>query len=166
MTKERKRKLRRAGYNALQWTWGLPQTLAGAVLYFRHRDDVHFDYTGARATVWERDAGVSLGKFIFVPGDSSASKSSSGRDKVSLSDPLPAGADSVNRFLLDHEYGHTIQSLMLGPLYFVLVGAPSFAWNRLPYFSRMRKKTGRSYYSAVFERTANSLGAKMSRGKH
>jgi hypothetical protein len=33
------------------------------------------------------------------------------------------------------------------------------AWNRLSYFEKKRKKTGRSYYSAVFERTANQLGA-------
>ena len=166
MKKERKRKIRRAGYNALQWTWGLPQTLAGAVLYYRHRNDVHFDYKGARATVWERDAGVSLGKFIFIPGKDTASKTpSSGQDKSSGSDPLPASAGSVNRFLLDHEYGHTIQSLMLGPLYFFLIGAPSFAWNRLPYFAQMRKKTGKSYYSAVFERTANILGATVSNMK-
>jgi hypothetical protein len=43
---------------------------------------------------------------------------------------------------------------------------PSFAWNRLKFFERRRKKTGRSYYSAVFERTANTLGVKASRTDH
>ena len=27
-----------------------------------------------------------------------------------------------------HEYGHTIQSLILGPLYLFVVGIPSFVW--------------------------------------
>ena len=48
-------------------------------------------------------------------------------------------------------------------LYLPLVGAPSMAWNRLPYFINKRKETGRSYYSAIFERTANTLGAKADR---
>lgn len=138
MKKETAAKLKTAGYNALQWTWGLPQTLAGALLYMKHRRDEHFSYRGATATVWDSDRGVSLGKFIFVPGKSSD-------------------------FLIDHEYGHTIQSLILGPLYLPLVGAPSMAWNRLPYFINKRNETGRSYYSAIFERTANTLGAKADR---
>ena len=133
-----RQKLRKTAYNTAQWTWGLPQTLAGAILYLRHRDKEHFEYNGAKATVWDRAEGVSLGKFIFVPKGGS-------------------------EFLLDHEYGHTIQSLALGPLYLLLVGAPSFLWNRLPYFERKRKKTGKSYYEAVFEKTANQLGA---RAKH
>ena len=139
-----KRKLKKALYTAAQWTWGLPQTLAGAGLYLRHRKDPHFDYNGAKVTAWDRDSGVSLGKFIFVP----AGKREPGK---------------VSDFLLEHEYGHTIQSLLLGPAYLLLVGIPSFAWNRLPYFDRKRKKTGKSYYSAVFERTASEFGSKAAK---
>ena len=140
MTQKKKAKLKKAGYTAAQWTWGLPQTVAGALLYLRHRGDEHFDYRGARATVWDGDAGVSLGKFIFVPRNSKTGE--------------------VSEFLLGHEFGHTIQSLILGPFYLPLVGLPSMLWNRLPYFDRKRKKHGRSYYSAVFERTANQLNEK------
>ncbi len=143
-----KRKLKKALYTAAQWTWGLPQTLAGAGLYLRHRKDPHFDYNGAKVTAWDRDSGVSLGKFIFVP----AAKRNRADEPVKVSD-----------FLLEHEYGHTIQSLLLGPAYLLLVGIPSFAWNRLPYFDRKRKKTGRSYYSAVFERTASDFGSKAAK---
>ena len=64
-----KRKLKKSLYTAAQWTWGLPQTLAGAGLYLRHRKDPHFDYNGAKVTAWDRDSGVSLGKFIFVPAE-------------------------------------------------------------------------------------------------
>lgn len=147
-----KRKLKKSLYTAAQWTWGLPQTLAGAGLYLRHRKDPHFDYNGAKVTAWDRDSGVSLGKFIFVPAEKRRQSGSGDRKNV-----------KVNSFLLEHEYGHTIQSLLLGPAYLFLVGIPSFAWNRLPFFDRKRKKTGKSYYSAVFERTASEFGSRAAK---
>lgn len=139
MKKPDKIKLKKHAYNAAQWTWGLPQTLIGAALYVKHRNDDHFDYRGARATAWDKDSGVSLGKFIFVP--------------------RRAGG-SAGKFLLEHEYGHSLQSLILGPFYLFVVGAPSMLWNRLPYFRHKRVRTGKSYYSAPFENTANVLAAK------
>lgn len=145
-----KRKLKRGAYTAAQWTWGLPQTLIGAALFLAHRRDGHFDYNGARATVWDKDAGVSLGKFIFVPKKTRGSKAASQKSAKDLADP----------FLLEHEYGHTLQSLLLGPFYLLLIGAPSMLWNRLPYFSRKRKQSGKSYYSAPFEKSANYLASK------
>lgn len=140
-------------YTAAQWTWGIPQTLVGAGLYLMHRGDKHFDYKGARVTAWDRDQGVSLGKFVFVPRGYSH-----GRTKSVHVDPK-TGA-KVDRFLLEHEYGHSLQSLILGPAYLVLVGAPSLLWSRAPVFDRVRRKTGKSYYSAIFERTANELGSR------
>ena len=129
----RKKRIGRAGYSAAQWTWGLPQTLIGSVVYIVHRKETHRSYKGACLTEWDRDAGLSLGKFIFVP--------KGGREHIA-----------------DHEYGHTIQSLILGPAYLILVGVPSLVWKNLPFFIHRRKKTGRSYYSPVFEKTANRLG--------
>jgi hypothetical protein len=144
MKKPDKNTIKKHAYTAAQWTWGLPQTLIGAALYIAHRKDDHFDYRGARATAWDIDTGVSLGKFIFVP--------------------RRAGG-SAGRFLLEHEYGHTLQSLILGPFYLLAVGAPSMLWNRLPYFRNKRKRTGKSYYSAPFESTANVLAGKTAREK-
>lgn len=140
MKKKTSEIIRKHGYTVLQWTWGLPQTLIGAVLYAAHKNDDHFDYRGARATAWNKDAGISLGKFIFVP--------------------RRAGQDA-GKFLLEHEYGHSLQSLILGPFYLLLVGAPSILWNRHPYFRRKRKRSGKSYYSAPFEKTANILASKV-----
>ncbi len=142
MKKRDRKKLKKHAYTAAQWTWGLPQTLLGAALYAAHRKDDHFDYKGARATAWNKDTGISLGKFIFVPRRADG---------------------SAGRFLLDHEYGHSLQSLILGPFYLPFVGAPSFIWNRLPYFKSKRKRSGKSYYSAPFEKTANILAAKVSK---
>ena len=138
MKKSSGKKLKKHAYTAAQWTWGLPQTLIGAALYAAHRKDDHFEYRGAVATAWNKDTGISLGKFIFVP--------------------RRAGGNA-GRFLLEHEYGHTLQSLILGPFYLLAVGAPSMLWNRLPYFKNKRRKTGKSYYSAPFEKTANILAA-------
>ena len=144
MKKTNRKKLKKHAYTAAQWTWGLPQTLIGAALYAAHRKDDHFDYRGAKATAWNRDAGISLGKFIFVP--------------------RRAGGNA-EKFLLEHEYGHTIQSLILGPFYLLVVGAPSMLWNRLPYFKSKRRRTGKSYYSAPFEKTANALAALSNKEK-
>ena len=141
MKKPTRKKLKKNAYTAAQWTWGLPQTLVGAALYLAHRKDDHFDYKGACATSWNREGAVSLGKFIFVPR---------------------RAGDHHGRFLLEHEYGHTLQSLILGPFYLLFVGAPSIMWNRLPYFARKRKRTGKSYYSAPFESSANHLASKTS----
>ena len=146
-------KLKKHAYTAAQWTWGLPQTLAGSLLYLKHHGNEHFDYNGAKATVWDKDTGISLGKFIFVPKKKNA--------RANASSEL-SPADKVDPFLLDHEYGHTIQSLILGPFYLLAVGAPSMLWNRLPYFQRKRKQSGKSYYSAPFEKSANTLAAKAS----
>lgn len=157
-----KRKLKKSLYTAAQWTWGLPQTLAGAGLYIRHRKDPHFDYNGAKVTAWDGDSGVSLGKFIFVPAEKRR-QGGSGDSKNGASEKDSEKPVKVNSFLLEHEYGHTIQSLLLGPAYLFLVGIPSFAWNRLPYFDRKRKETGKSYYSAVFERTASEFGSRAAK---
>ena len=120
-------------YNIAQWTWGLPQNLAGLVLYAAHRKDRHYNHEGAMVTIWDRKDGISLGKFIFAPDDEK---------------------------LLSHEYGHTKQSLVLGPFYLIVVGIPSILWNRLPYFKKLRSTKGKAYDSMLIERSATYLGGK------
>ena len=127
-------------FTLIQWTWGLPQTLLGAAVYLTQRKKPHSEFGGACVTEWDKDSGVSLGNFIFVP---------KGHSKG---------------YLIEHEYGHSIQSLILGPAYLLLIGAPSIIWNRLPYFGRMRARSGKSYYSVPFEKTASILGAKAAPG--
>ena len=43
-----------------------------------------------------------------------------------------------------HESGHYIQSLMLGPLYLLVIGLPSLTWSALRLIKRI--KEARSYY--------------------
>lgn len=138
--------MKKTVFSLIQWTWGFPQTLIGSALYLANKDRHHFDYQGACATIWERGDALSLGKFIFLPSNGAEGEEELG--KVVLPE------------LIEHEYGHSIQSLILGPLYLLLVGLPSVIWNRLPYFQRKRMRTGQSYYAPIFEKTANILGAK------
>lgn len=117
--------------------------------FIKHRKKEHFNYKGACVTLWDRDDGLSLGKFIFVP-KSCVKNGSTGAEEDAL---------------LTHEYGHSIQSLLLGPIYLLAVGLPSIAWNRLPYFKRIRDRKGREYDSVIFERTATDLGKRSRRQK-
>jgi hypothetical protein len=85
-------------------------------------------------------AAVSLGLFVFWTR----------RDNRYV----PVGPE--NR---DHEYGHTLQSRWLGPLYLPLVGVPSTL--RVVYAVAFRELTGRrwpGYYAGYPERWADALG--------
>ncbi|MDO4488129.1 MAG: hypothetical protein Q4B67_03470 [Eubacteriales bacterium] len=91
---------------AVQCTWGLPQTLIGAVIFLVYAKCRHECRMGTVATESEKiRGGVSLGLFIFT------------------------GKDDLER-LFCHEYGHSVQSLILGPLYLPLIGLESFIHSR------------------------------------
>ena len=126
-------------YILWQYTWGLPQNLVGGLLYlhYKRKGCRSFPYQGALAVIWPRRVGsMSMGRFLF----------------------LYEGWTPLNKRLLTHEYGPTIQSLMLGPMYLPLVGLPSVVWAGLPRFKRLRTETKRSYYSVYPENWANRCG--------
>ena len=78
--------------------------------------------------------GVSLGIFIFL----------------SIRDLQESSR------LCAHEYGHTIQCLLLGPLYWVVVALPSVIWYH--FFAGYRKKRGIPY-DALFANAGLPHGA-------
>lgn len=122
-----------------QYTWGILQNLVGGVIYlfFRLRGCEHFRYQGALAIIWPIKAGsMSMGRFLF----------------------FYPGFRSEGHRLLSHEYGHTIQSLILGPLYLSVIGLPSLLWASLPAFERRRQRKQISYYAFAPEKWANRLG--------
>ena len=135
-------KVRGVLYGILQATWGFPQTIAGAAVFLAHAHRPHCRFHGAVVTTWESYKALSLGPFVFLRGPS---------DK---SDFL----DDVERPLLVHEYGHTIQSLILGPAYLVVIGLPSVVRMNAPFLVRRRNEKGVSYYAHYAERSANWLG--------
>ena len=121
MAEERKKRaalrlpgwLRGALFALLQWTWGLPQNLIGLMLLPLLRCEERFRFHGALVTRFKKNrllsqkGAFSLGTFIYIPAE---------------------WGNEQSRRIAVHEYGHSVQSLILGPLYLPLVGLPSVIW--------------------------------------
>ena len=121
---------------ALQVTWGLPQTLLGLAVRVASGWPQAMRYRGALVVTWPHRSGLSLGLFVFVPA-------------------------GCKRNIVVHEYGHCLQSLILGPLYLPVVGVPSLAWAQVPACGRRWREGRVSYYSFWPERWANALGERV-----
>ena len=138
--------VKRSLYILLQCTWGLIQTLAGFVVFLFNIRRRHYFYHGAIVTVWSSLSSVSLGMFLFVSGAEKRIKR--GKEKQT---------DQADGEVVVHEYGHTIQSLILGPLYLLVIGIPSLVWANLPVF--VKKRSGGVPYASFWtEKSANRLG--------
>jgi len=74
--------------------------------------------------------GLSLGSYIFV-------------------------CQSYGEITLKHEQGHSVQSLLLGPLYLLVIGLPSISGN---IYDRIRHKGSAWYYTQPWEAWADRLG--------
>lgn len=109
------RVIRAALFYLIQWTWGLPQNLAGLAVLLLMGRQRRERYHGAVVTLFEENrvmgdhGAVSLGMFIFIP---------------------LCWGEAQCRQTAVHEYGHTVQSLVLGPAYLIAVGIPSITWAR------------------------------------
>ena len=120
--------------NILLIIWGLPQNILGSIIWFickvckKNNTD---NYRGKVIVFWNLKSGLSLGSFIFV-------------------NPI-AGENTKN-----HEYGHTIQSNFLGPLFLIVIGLPSIIWAGC--FDSYRRKHNISYYQFYTEKWADALG--------
>ena len=121
-----------------QCTWGLLQTLIGLGFFIANRKCKHRMYRGCIDTQWKHHGGLSLGLFIFTPPD-----------------------DQPNAHLIRvHEYGHCIQSLVLGPL-MIFVGIVSVIWGNHPYFDKMRRERNVPYTACFVEAWASSWGERV-----
>ena len=127
----------------IQCTWGLPQTLLGAIICLKHFRCPHQMYRGCIDTKWNSGGGMSLGLFIFTPKEE----------------------DSRTEQVRVHEYGHCIQSLVLGPLYLIVIGIVSYTWANLPYFRKMRREKKIPYTSCVVESWASKWGEWVTKQK-
>ena len=92
----------------LKFFWQLPQTIVALIyfLYLRYKDEILDICTFQGAVVFikkESYGSVTLGNYIFLS---------------------PRATDTTIR----HEWGHTRQSLLLGPLYLIVIGIPSIIW--------------------------------------
>ena len=142
-------------YCFVQCTWGYIQSLLGLLNFLLHIKDRHYFYHGAVITEWNDKSSVSLGMFVFV------TKEPYFYNKLKKEYTI----EELSHRLLVHEYGHTIQSLILGPLYLIVMGIPSTLWGFLPSLNKKRKKEGISYFSFFTEKWANYLGEKVTNQK-
>jgi len=130
-------------YIIIQLTWGIIQNLAGAAIFvfllIRHPGTRPYRYRFSVVTPWKTGPSLGLGIFIF-----------SGPSVIRHTDPI-----------LVHEYGHNVQSLILGPLFLPVVGFPSMFWAGLPRFEKKRSEQHINYYSFYPERWANRIGYKI-----
>lgn len=121
----------------LLWTWCLPQTLLGLVVKLIYKGKpysvTYFDKIYHCYNFKNKSGSISLGKYILL-----------------------CNAHKNNIRVIKHEYGHFKQSLMLGWLYLVVIGLPSFVWAN--WFSTYRLKHNISYYSFFPEKWADKLG--------
>ena len=116
--------------------WQLPQNLLG--LYNAKKCKYVHKLNGRKIYIIDSGEGMSLGDYVFVQ----------------------PSCDEGN--LLRHEYGHTIQSRMLGPLYMLIIFIPSYTWWR--YFSKYKTDADVSeYYTFYTESLANKLVAKKNK---
>lgn len=88
------------------YIWQLPQNLLGLLfLLFIKGEQKHTLYG---VTFYQSDGfngGISLGQYLIL--------------------------GKVYEKKIRHEYGHSLQSKMLGPLYLIVIGLPSLIWSLL-----------------------------------
>lgn len=122
----------RALFYLFQFTWGLSVNLAGLLVFLCCRGARRERFRNAVVTYLPgRRGGLSLGVFLFL-GDQERSE------------------------LRVHEYGHTIQCLLLGPLYWVAVMLPSAVWYHC--FAGYRRRRRIPYDALYCERWATAWG--------
>lgn len=140
-------------YIFVQVTWGFFQSLLGFVFFFIFMKSPQDWYYGCIRTRWPLRGGISLGLFIFTPDERRMSSLSSSYTKKKWRDYC-AGV-SV------HEFGHTIQSLIMGPFYLPIVGLVSLTWARADYFRQKRRRENIPYSACWTESWANNLGERL-----
>ena len=132
-------------YLLIQWTWGILQNIPGLLLFAgvlianpKSVRDLRF-FHGALVVPWKLLSSMALGMFIFFGHGT-----------------RPGAAQT-----LVHEYGHTIQSCILGPAYLPVIGLPSVVWAWWPSFRQARREGRRNYYEFYPERWANVCGERV-----
>ena len=130
----------------VQFTWGLSVNLIGGIVFLILKAKGCRSERFCNAFIVYADkenfGGISLGLFIVM----NSKKQQPWKHDTRI-----------------HEYGHTIQCLLLGPLYWLVIAVPSAVWCN--FFAAYRKKNNISYYKLYCESWANCWGEKWSREK-
>ena len=122
----------------LLWVWQVLQNILGLILllFYKH-EKLYLSINGRRFySTQEMPSGISLGNYIIL------GKMDSGID-------------------MKHEYGHSIQSRYLGPLYLLIIGLPSACgnlWDRWFHKKWYWEDREKWYYNLPWEKWADKLG--------
>lgn len=117
---------------ALDFIWEILQNICGLVVklvfcVYGSREQETVKHGTCKIQNWPMTSGISLGWFQFTHKNGGKTVSS-------------------------HEVGHSIQSVILGPLYLFVIGIPSIIWCAL------YKKLGyTNYYAFYTEKWADSI---------
>ena len=133
-------------------TWGIIQSCAGLIIFLYYINKPHYRYKGSIVTTNAKprfipvkgEYGFSTGIFIFL--------------SYNIEKERAANDDTVK-----HEYGHCMQSLLLGPLNLFVIAIPSSVW--FHFFQSWRIKHNKSYYWLYTESWADKWG-KVNRGEN
>ena len=133
------------------YIWQLPQNIIGFLLTrkveMKSSRNLYFHITGKNQDViyyFKKNffnSGVSLGNYIIL-------------------DYYYMGKEVANN-AIRHEYGHQVQSKILGWLYLPLIGFPSIArniWDRIAHKKWEKNRRYKWYYSGYHEKWADRLG--------
>lgn len=122
----------------LLYIWQLPQNLIGLIMLLFMKPYISKEkYRGITYVVSDKmSGGISLGNYVIL--------SYWNRDKER----------SKNTW--DHEWGHTRDSRLFGPLYLIVIGLPSLIWCWL--YTTVIKQTPNGYYKFYTEKRADRLG--------
>ena len=117
--------------------WEALQKFAAEIVKPLSKAEKIGEYKEAKIYYWKWPGGMSLSNNIFVPFEW-------------------YNETEYQKNYVKHEYGHTVQSKILGPLYLFVIGLPSLLWAWLG--DNYRKKNKVSYYAFYTEKWANKLG--------
>ena len=127
--------------------WQLPQHIIAYVIMLVNCKSkrLYISEDGIRYYLVKRlfNSGISLGNYIFL-------------DLHGFFNEYEYGGP-----IIKHEHGHQIQSLILGPLYLIIIGLPSIIGNiinRIKYKYFKNYYNPDSYYKQPWEAWADRLG--------
>lgn len=128
-------------FDFLLYLWQLPQNLLGLLLIVTLGWVIPIDMKGGKNSRLPSSllflhsrmkGGISLGRYIIL-----------------------AGRYATDSNAWYHERGHSIQSMILGPLYLIVIGLPSLLWAA---FYRHNAADPNGYYRFYTEKWADRLG--------
>ena len=135
-------------FNIFLWVWCFPQQLLGFILSRKKGVKLEFyKYDKNLLRVCKvyiypsKNGSVSLGNYLLI-------------QKELFTEKFIFAEQLENT--IKHEYGHFKQSLILGWLYLLVIGLPSFIWCNC--FDLYRLKNDIDYSSFYTEKWADKLG--------